>query len=170
MASFTFFYQRITDWLDQNHSLIFLRDLCLPSIQSPEANPSSKLLWKCYLIEILSGAYSRLLKTDQSIQEDLLLKLLNFSHYGLERKASHLIEHSFLRFLPKNDQKRLLEKIVIFLNQLDSWVDGFWHQQILKDRFLILQQLVSDFQFTSKWRAASFLSECGYNFPKSEAA
>jgi len=170
MASFLSFYEQITAWLEQNHSLIILKDLCRPSLQAPETNPQSRRLWENYLAEVLPVNFSRLFRTNQSIKEDLLQKLLGLSHYGLDRKASHLIEQSFLRFLPRSDQSLLSDRIVVFYSQLNNWIDGFWNDQIITGRFSNLQKLVDDLAFPDKWSGASFLVECGYKLPRSQSA
>lgn len=170
MASFKFFFEQVTKWLNENHHLVFVETLGTLAASQSEENPSSNLLWKSYLVEILPERFVSLFKENYFFGQDLLNKLLSLNHYGIERKATALIEQSNLRFLPSNDQKLLVDKLVIFFNQLDNWIDGSWHSQIKTDRFSCLEKIAEDLKFPNKWSAASFLTRCGYLYPNSKNA
>ena len=170
MTSFQVFFNKIIDWLDHNHSLILLQELYRPLVDSHETNPDSKCLWKGYLTVILPPAYSQQFVHNHFLREHLLQRLLGLSQYGLERRANHLIEQSFLRFLSHQDRRDLSDRLISFYSQLNNWVTGIWHEKIISNRFACLEDLVNEFKFPDKWSCASFLTNCGYRVPRSTAA
>jgi hypothetical protein len=123
-------------------------------------------LWEAVLTHLIPISLLKYFRSRKNILTGnfnaLIEQLSNFTEYTTQYSIKSILQSSLIGKIPDIDLERWSGFLLNFNKQVNSWVNGDWHQILSDDKQNALYQITKTHQFNHLWETAQFLSKLGY--------
>ncbi len=164
---FSTFINSLNAWLNSTNQLQVVQSLSGFNYDLIESPPEILQVKKSMLQAIIPSSLTRFFK-EHSYHLDYLVKsLFGFSSYIAESKLRAYIESGIFFQLSITEKEQVYSQLQAFLTYQNKWSDGTWHNMLLDQPETAFHSIYLALEFSSKWKCARFLADCGYLVPYS---